>query len=265
MDMYVCKEEFKRYSLDARFGELSFEEIDDYYEYLDGKKILDGNRNAQHAFLSQITTKFGFSPFYPSETQEYIESSLFSSKMKRCILNIIKGQKEHSNLIKTLELDTNINDFNTENLQEIGKALEENEEFMVLFDRYMFALDGEGPRTYIMLKYQPKELAHKILSISNIDPSGMVKDDEMLHEFIQFISLMYKRYLPKHRRSYLKFISPNDFENQSEFCQKYTEFVDSDFGKKQKNSFESTSFNGRAKNLVPTKYTMNSGFHRQAI
>lgn len=232
---YVCQEEFKKYLLDARFGGLTPEEIDNYCSYLSDKILRDGEKSAQYAFLSKMTIKIGFSPNYVDKTEKYIISPEFSQKMKRIILDVIKEQGEFESLKSVLEGNVNVNDFTVETLEEIRKALvcsqekDSSNDTLELFDRYMFVLNGKGPRMFIRQLYSTDKLALKFLDIGNIDTK--IYDDKMLTKYEIFISNMFQRYLPEYKRDYAKMLVTNNFDTIADFCEKYRLFVKATMGK----------------------------------
>lgn len=237
-EKYVGENEYLNYLNSVKLGRLSSFKIDDYCGFLDGKKVREKNQDAQQIFLQGITKKTKSFPYYAEETEKYIKSREFSSKMKKCIASFLKG-KLSEELKKILESTIDFSDMEIDDLMEIEQALEDAEKeseekpFSKMFERYMLVLDSYGAKMFIRNNYSFKELALLFLNISNIDleinSKEPNKSNGLLVGYMMAIYRMYHKYLPEYETQYLKLIRQCHFLSQMEFVEGYNLFVTSNF------------------------------------
>ena len=233
-------------------NDLTVEKIIDLCEFLDGKQFDDNGkliRNVLDDFLYQIIRKPNFDPEYPEVIMNFIKTDYYSDRVKKDIYKMTKSLEGYENINKMLRSKDNMNDFDLFSLNDINDALYEygergeidkniNVKTPVVFHKYMFALDGEGPVSFIINNYKEDELGKEFLTNVGLIPAPEYYQGKTLNrlefneEHLIAIYKEYEKYMPNRKDDFVKFVKTNKEFSPREFVSNYLSFIENDFSYK---------------------------------
>lgn len=250
----------------VRYGdpELTVEKLTEICNFLDGKKCDDNGKiikNVLDDFIYQIVRKPYYDPEYPSEIEEFIKSDYFSDKIKKDILKMTKSLDGYERINKMLKSKLNLNDFDLDALNDISDAFFEyserkeidkdvNIKTPIIFNKYMFVLDGSGPVLFIINNNTQEELAKEFLTNVGLFPEPEYYKNmglnrlELNEDHLISIYKEYEKYLPEKKDDYVSLVKANKSFSPFDFITNYNKFV--------KNGFSTKSLNLSKDNKEPT-------------
>ena len=159
--------------------DLTVDKLISICKFLDGKQLIEDDRvvnNALDLYIYYIIRRPYIDPTYSKVIEDFIKSDYFSDKVKKDTYKMTKKLENYKKVNKLLKSDIHVNDFDLETLNDINDAYYEyseiskydkniNVKIPVIFNRYMFVLDGNGPVDFIKNNYTEEELGKEFVRI----------------------------------------------------------------------------------------------------
>lgn len=254
---FIGQYEYNDFCRKVRFGDynLTIEKLIDICNYLDGKHYDDNGRiinNVLDDFIYQIIRKPYYAAEFPKEIIDFIKSDYFSDKVKKDIYKMTRNLDGYKDINKLLKSNINVNDFDLFSLNDISDAFymycdnkkidkDINVKIPIIFNKYMFILDGEGPVEFIKNNYNEKELAKEFLTNVGLVPTPTYYQDnrfdriEFNEDHLIAIYKQFEKYMPDKKEAFVKLVRLNKVFSAKEFISNYSKFVEDNFSCKSLN------------------------------
>ncbi len=230
-------------------ADLTVEKLISICKFLDGKKLEDNGRivnNALDLYIYYIIRRPYIDPTYSKVIEDFIKSDYFSDKVKKDTYKMTKKLDNYKNVNKLLRSDIHVNDFDLETLNDINDAYYEYSEISeydkninikipIIFNRYMFILDGNGPVEFVKNNYTEEELGKEFLTNIGMIPvpsfykENVVSRLEFNEEHLIAIYKQFEKYMPNKKNEFIKFIKMIEKLSAKEFITNYFKFVNNNY------------------------------------